>query len=66
MEKYVEQYHAWGGGIARPSWPDMQGWTAGNFVMTEVLGPPVPSWFRKRLRSQKTLADIEQVPLLGE
>lgn len=65
MEKDIEQYHAWGGGIARPIWPDMQGWTAGNVVMTEVPGTPVPSWLRKILRSKKTLADIEKVPLLG-
>lgn len=65
MEKYVEQYQAWGGGITLPIWPDMQGWTAGNFVITEVPGTPVPAWFQKTLRSKKNLADIEKVPLLG-
>jgi hypothetical protein len=36
MEKYVEQYQAWGGGLTRPIWPDVQGWQEGNFAMTEV------------------------------
>ncbi len=26
MEEYVEQYQAWGGGLTRPIWPDVQGW----------------------------------------
>jgi hypothetical protein len=65
MEKYVEQYHAWGGGLTLPIWPDVQGWQEGNFSMTEVSGTPVPAWFRKMLRSTKHLADIEKVPLVG-
>jgi hypothetical protein len=53
MEKYVEQYQAWGGGLTRPIWPDMQGWQEGNFSMTEMPGPPVPGWFRKMLLTAK-------------
>jgi len=63
--KYVEQYQAWGGGLTRPIWPDVQGWQEGNFAMTEVPATPVPAWFRKMLRSKKNLADIEKVPLVG-
>jgi hypothetical protein len=65
MEKYVEQYQAWGGGLTRPICPDMQGWQEGNFSITEVPGTPVPSWFRKILRSKKNLAVIEKFPLVG-
>ena len=66
MEEYVEQYQAWGGGITLPIWTDVQGWQEGNFVITEVPGTPVPSWFRKILRSKKNLADLEKFPLVGE
>ncbi len=65
MEKYVEQYQAWGGGLALPMWTDVQGWQEENFVITEVPGTPVPLWFQKILRGRKNLADIAQVPLLG-
>jgi len=66
MEKYVEQYQAWGGGITLPVWTDVQGWQEGNCVITEVPGTPDPLWLRKILRGKKKLVDIEQVPLLGE
>jgi len=65
MEKYVEQYQAWGGGLTLPIWPDVQGWQEGNFAITEVPGTPVPAWFRKMRRSKKNLADIEKFPLVG-
>ena len=65
MENYVEQYQAWGGRLHLPIWPDVQGWQEGNFSMTEVPATPVPAWFRKMLRSQKNLADIEKMPLAG-
>jgi len=65
MEKYVKQYQAWGGGLTLPIWTDVQGWQEGNFVITEVPGTPVPSWFRKMRRGKKNLADIAQVSLLG-
>jgi hypothetical protein len=66
MEKYVEQYQAWGGGITLPVWTDVQGWQEGNCVITEVPGTPDPLWLRKILRGKKKLVDIEQVSLLGE
>jgi len=66
MEKDVEQYQAWGGGITLPVWTDVQGWQEGNCVITEVPGTLDPLWLRKILRGKKKLADIEQVPLLGE
>ena len=65
MEKYVEPYQAWGGGITPPIWTDVQGWQEGKCVVTEVPGTPVPLWFQKMLRGKKNLADIAQVPLLG-
>jgi len=55
MEKYVEQYQAWGGGLTRPTWPDVQGWQEGNFSMTEVPATPVPAWFRKIFAARRTL-----------
>ena len=63
--KYVEQYQAWGGGLTRPIWSDVQGWQEGSFVMTEVPATPVPAWFQNILRSKKNLADTEKVPLVG-
>jgi hypothetical protein len=39
MEKYVEQYQAWGGGLTLPIWPDVQGWQEGNFSITEPRFP---------------------------
>jgi len=66
MEKYVEQYQAWGGGLTRPIWTDVQGWQEGDFSITEVPGIPVPSGFRKMLRSKKNLTDSERFPLVGE
>jgi hypothetical protein len=66
MEKDVEQYQAWGGGLTLPIWTDVQGWQEGNIVITEVPGIPDPLWFRKILRGKKKLADIDQVPVLGE
>jgi hypothetical protein len=65
MAQYVEQYQVWGGGLTRPSWPDVQGWKGETFSMTEVPGTPVPAWFQKILRSKKPLADIEKFPLVG-
>jgi hypothetical protein len=65
MEKYVEQYQAWGGRLTRPIWPDVQGWQEGNFSITEVPVTPVPAWFRKMLRSKKNPNDIEKMPLVG-
>ena len=64
MDKYVEQYHAWGGGLTLPIWTDVQGWKEGNFSITELPGPPLPAWFKKILRSKKNLADIEKIPLV--
>ena len=65
MEKYVEQYQAWGGGLTLPTWTDVEGWQEGHFSMTEVSGISLPAWFRKMLRSKKNLADIEKVPFVG-
>jgi hypothetical protein len=65
MEKCVEQYQAWGGGLSLPIWPDVQGWQEGNFSMTAVPATPVPAWFRKMLRSKKNFADTEKFPLVG-
>lgn len=65
MEKYVEQYHALGGGLTLPILTNVQGWKEGNFSSTEIPGTPLPAWFRKILRGKKTLADIEKVPLVG-
>jgi hypothetical protein len=65
MEKSVEQYQAWGGGLTRPIWTDVEGWQEGNFSITEVPGTPVPSWFRKILCSKKNHTDIEKFPLVG-
>lgn len=66
MEKDVEQSQAWGGGYMLPIWTDVQGWHEGICVMTEAPGTSNPFWLRKILRGQKKLAEIEQVPLLGE
>ncbi len=66
MAKDVEQYQAWGGGCTLPIWTDVQGWPEGTCVMIEAPGTSNPVWLRKILRGQKKLADIEQVPLLGE
>jgi hypothetical protein len=65
MEKYVEQYQAWGGGLTRPIWTDVQGWQERNVSITEVPGPPVPSGFQKILRSKQDLTDIEKFPVAG-
>jgi len=35
-ENVVEQYQAWGGGVALPTWTDVQGWKEGNFSIIEV------------------------------
>lgn len=66
MEKDVEQYQAWGGRLTLPIWTDVQGWHEGNFVLREDPGTPDPFWLQKIRRGKKRLADIEQVPLLGE
>lgn len=58
MAKDVEQDQAWGGGITRPVWTDVQGWHEGP-------GTPDPLWLQQILRGQKKLAALEQVPLLG-
>ena len=60
MDKHVEQYHAWGGGLTLPIWTDVQGWKEGTFSITEVPGTPLPAWFKRILRSKKNLADIEK------
>jgi len=59
MDKYVEQYHAWGGGLTLPLWTNVQGWKEGKFSITEVPRTPLPVWFKKILRGKKNLADIE-------
>jgi len=66
MEKDVEQYQAWGRGCTLPIWTDVQGWHEGTCVMIEAPGTSNPLWLRTILRGQKKLADIAQVPLLGE
>ena len=66
MDKYVAQYHAWGGGLTLPIWTDVQGWKEGTFSITEVPGTPLPAWFKRILRSKKNLADIEKIPLVGK
>ena len=65
MEKYVEQYQAWGGGLTLPIWTDVQGWKEGNVSITEIPGTPVRSGFPKRLSSKGNLTDIEKLPLVG-
>jgi hypothetical protein len=65
MEKYVKQYHAWGGGLTLPIWIDVQGWKERNFSIAEVPGTPLPVWFKKILRSKRNLDDIERIPLVG-
>jgi hypothetical protein len=65
MEKYVEQYHAWGGQLTLPLWTDVQGWKKGSFSITEAPGTPLPAWFRKILHSKTNLADLEKIPLVG-
>jgi len=64
-KRRVEQDQAWGGGITRPVWTDVQGWHEGNGAMTEGPGTPDPLWLQQILRGQKKLAALEQVPLLG-
>jgi hypothetical protein len=64
MDKYVEQYHAWGGGLTPPRWTNVQGWKEGNLFISEVPGTPLPAWFKKILRNKKNLADIEKIPLV--
>lgn len=64
MEKYVEQYQAWGGGLTLPIWTDVQGWQEGNVSITEVPETPVLSGFPKMLRSKESLIDIEKFPLV--
>jgi hypothetical protein len=65
MDKSVEQYQTWGGGLTLPTWTDVQGWKEGNFTITEIPGTSVPLWFREMLRGKKHLADIEKAPLVG-
>ena len=65
MDKSVEQYQAWGGGLTLPTWTNVQGWKEGHCSITEIPGTSVPSWFREMLRSKKRLADIEKGPLVG-
>ena len=65
MDRYVEQYQAWGGGLTLPIWTDVPGWQDGNFSITEVLETPVPAWVRTMRRIEKHPADIGQVPLVG-
>jgi hypothetical protein len=43
MAKDVEQDQAWGGGITRPVWTDVQGWHEGNVSMTKVPGDALGS-----------------------
>jgi hypothetical protein len=52
MEKYVEQYQAWGGGLSLPIWPDVQGWQEGNFSINwlRVLGTAERSQVDQRVR----------------
>ena len=57
MQKYVEQYQAWGGGLTRPAWTDVEGWQ-------EVPGIPLPAWFRKMLLTAKHHTDTEKLPLV--
>ena len=64
MEKYVEQYQAWGGGLTRPIWPDVQGWQEGHFSITEVSGISLPAWFRKIRLTAKHHTDTEKFPLV--
>ena len=52
MDRYVEQYQVWGGGLTLPIWTAVQGWQEGNFSITEVP-------------TKKNPADIEQAPLVG-
>jgi hypothetical protein len=65
MQKYVEQYQAWGGGLTRPIWTDVQGWHEGNFSITEEPGTSVPSAARKMHRSPKPLTASPTLPLAG-
>ena len=65
MDKSVEQYQAWGGGLTLPTWTNVQGWKEGHCSITEIPGTSVPPWFREMLRSKKRLADIEKGPLVG-
>ena len=53
--KYVEQYQAWGGGLTRPIWSDVQGWEEGNFVMTEAPATPVPAGSGRYFAARRTL-----------
>jgi len=66
MEKAVEQYQAWGGGLTLPIWTDVQGWHEGNLVMSKVPGTSAPLGLQKILHGQKKRADIAPGPLLGE
>jgi hypothetical protein len=64
MEKYVEQYQAWGGGLTLPTWTDVEGWQEGHFSMTEVSGISLPAWFRKIRLTAKHHTDTEKFPLV--
>jgi len=43
MDNGVEQYQAWGGGVTRPTWTEVQGGHEGNVSMTEVPGDALGS-----------------------
>jgi len=64
MQKYIEQYQAWGGGLTLPPRTDVEGWQEGHFSITEVPGIPLPAWFRKMLLTAKHHTDTEKLPLV--
>ena len=64
MEKYVEQYQAWGGGLTLPTWTDVEEWQEGHFSITEVPGIPLPAWCRKILLPAQHHTETEKFPLV--
>jgi len=53
MKNVVERYQAWGGGVTRPTWTDVQGWKEGNFSIIEV-----PKTIQDALRSTQAQAAL--------
>jgi len=62
MKKPIEQYQAWGGGLTRPTWTDIEGWHEGDFSITKVPGTPVSAWFRKILLTAKHQTESKTFP----
>ena len=55
MERCIEQYQYWSGGLILPSWTDVEGWHEGHFSIMEVPRTPVPTGFQKMLLTAKPM-----------